>query len=236
MYNKDHVIKKTIDFLAQKLKNSSQSNFFCTYNASIVDWLTIRLCEEARKISAAEIYFCNTSNVLPEFEFCKQVSFSEDSFRSSRTDLVASSRSEIVYFSETSKSIIVSSLTINQAKYCRIYHKHNNIADLYPIMDLYYSDCLELAKHLGIQNKILDECIMRDAKFDFNSKEHEYCFKEDDKYYILTDQESPNKRKDWFKYSKQQKELIAKLHQREKLTRHKEIRSRTDLYPVLQGT
>ena len=103
----------------------------------------------------------------------------------------------------------------------RYFDKHDSSADLYPLLDLYRSEVIE---PLGL------------GTYDKYSAEGEYIDRENEKNGIITSDDPPNKHKSWYKYTKDQKILIAKMHAREKATRHKDLLSRGAVFPRLRDT
>lgn len=115
--------------------------------------------------------------------------------------------------------LIVSPLTRSEGIINRSFNKHLHKADVYPLLDLYRSEACMLSR------KVMQE---RD--------EEEYIDRETAKNKIITLDAPPNKHPEWYKYTKAQKALIAKMHAREKATRHKDLLSRGALYPRIRDT
>lgn len=105
---------------------------------------------------------------------------------------------------EASNAIVVSSLNRTRGCIERRFDKYMDTADVYPILSLYHSESSPTEFYLDHE---LLEAIDRDNK----------------KTNIVTSEESPHKNPEWFRYTFQQKEIVAKLHQREKATRHKSL-------------
>jgi predicted ATPase len=113
--------------------------------------------------------------------------------------------------------IAVSLLLREEINITRDYNKRTNgNMDLYPFGDLYLSDIRELADYLRV-------------KYEDKSTKG-YSYKEihdmdiiNTKTNIIFNDEQPSLYKEWYGFTLPQKELIIKLHHREKVTRHKKI-------------
>ncbi len=117
--------------------------------------------------------------------------------------------------------LIVSPLCRNEGIIDRSFDKHKHIADVYPLLDLYRTEIIDLVGH-DIYNQ--------------ETTDKEYIDKENIKTGIITSDEPPNKNKNWYKYTRDQKVLIAEMHSREKATRHKDLLSRGAVYPRIRDT
>lgn len=66
-----------------------------------------------------------------------------------------------------------------------------------------------------------DEDLTTESEMGFTFKELEWADQEDSNYFIISNDPSPTSHYNWIRYTGRQKEIIAKLHQIEKATRHK---------------
>ena len=127
-------------------------------------------------------------------------------------------KSHISFISERENGIIAGIANKNQLELIRCYHKYGGgLGDLFPFAELYRSEILELTTYLNIDvpaNELIN---------DLSYEELEWASRENSQNNIIVNDEPPNKVKVWFKYTKRQKEIISKLHQIEKKTRHKKI-------------
>lgn len=93
----------------------------------------------------------------------------------------------------------------------RAYSK-NCIGDILPFADLFYSELVELFS------------ISKNYKIkDFESKDLEWAWRENSISNIIFDVQDPVKNKDWGRFTLEQRKLVTKLHQIEKLTKHKRV-------------
>jgi hypothetical protein len=216
--NKDKVIQRITDFISDYINSCNKNNLLIIGNETLEDWFTIRLAELSRRNSGSEVYYVQTVSNNIRFEFAKAIILPEENFRD-----------EVILFCENNSCLILSQLTRNRAKIYRDYHKHLHLGDIYPLLDIYYSEIEYLSSIINKNNSniILNNSIL-------NTPEYEFCYMEDEKNSIISSNELPTKNKNWFKYTKNQKELIASLHQREKLTRHKDLYSKNLPYPIVR--
>jgi len=123
------------------------------------------------------------------------------------------------YCAENTNGIIVSLLNKSKYNIIRYYPKYGSSqGDIYPLIDLYESD---IANLLDIA---FDSFVPYFSNITYN--DIEWAQEENKKYGIIENDELPQHTSTWFKYTLSQKEIISKLHQREKQTRHKIIAGR----------
>jgi hypothetical protein len=116
-------------------------------------------------------------------------------------------------YADAYNGLLIGSLSRND-RLSRTYGKwKEGRADLFPIYDLYLSEINQLLQFNGLGD-FCHEMTSIDEVTEYLDAQHPDI--------ILAD-EMPNKNKMWFRYTMQQKEAIAKLHAREKKTRHKQI-------------
>lgn len=204
--NHNLVLNKIINFLSDYIKSSNKKSFIIKYNDFINSALIVYLCVQARKKCGATIYVTGSFPVHDLSVILDSVHY------------IGHKEDSIFDLADINNSLIVSSLDKTRGVITKKFHKYNDAADIYPILDLYYSEVIELIDRIFPENE-------------FNKKypDHElieWVDREDLKTGIVSSNESPTNNKMWFKYTIPQKEMIAKLHQREKLTRHKRIAGR----------
>jgi hypothetical protein len=95
-------------------------------------------------------------------------------------------------------------------------------ADIFPLFDLDYSDIIDMTNSLWPEKQW--------PQPPDNVSDIEFCNEAESLYGIITGEDSPNRHYRWPYFIHSQKAIIAKVHQREKLTRHKAL---TRPYPVL---
>jgi len=116
-------------------------------------------------------------------------------------------------YADVNNGLLIGSLNRND-RLNRTYGKWNEgRADLFPIYDLYLSEINQLLRLHGLGD-CCREMTSEDEMVEYLDSQHSDI--------ILAD-EMPNKNKMWFRYTLPQKEYIAKLHAREKKTRHKQV-------------
>lgn len=121
-------------------------------------------------------------------------------------------RLQMYRWARSTNGIILDDRNKNE-HYLREYQKEE-IADFFPLVDLYHSELLQLLQHL-LPNHSLQPA------FALPQLEKEWAIKQDELHQIITGNLDPAKHPAWLGYIGQQRALIAQLQQREKLTRHK---------------
>jgi len=120
-------------------------------------------------------------------------------------------------FVDANNGVAVSLMSREEINITRDYHKRTDgNMDLYPFGDLFLSEILDLAKYLNIKSEPTDTkwYSFKDIEdMDFINKRTN----------IIFDESQPSSYKEWYSFTLPQKEMIIKLHHREKQTRHKKI-------------
>lgn len=119
----------------------------------------------------------------------------------------------------SNNGLIIDPLTRSHL-FCRSYAK-NFVGDMLPFGDLYLTEAIALASNMP-QLRGLNEPDTNRLVKEFTPEELEWADRENQIHDIIYSWElDPIKHKEWGRYSMKQKEIIAKLHQIEKMTRHK---------------
>ena len=105
--------------------------------------------------------------------------------------------------------VIVGSVT-RELLFCRAYHK-GCAGDLLPFADLFLSEILQLYPDVG-EHPGTDE---------FTIEELEWACRENDATNIIESSSDPAKHRSWGRFTLRQRQVVARLNQIEKLTRHK---------------
>ena len=113
--------------------------------------------------------------------------------------------------------IIVDPLTIDNI-FMRTYNK-NHFGDILPLGDLYLIEVHALYKYLDLGD---DKVSLLGAR-GWGPSDIEWANRQNDICSIISSEEDPVKHRDWNWYSAKQREMVAKMHQIEKRTRHKTI-------------
>jgi len=110
----------------------------------------------------------------------------------------------------------------------RAYNKYGSSnADILPLSDLYHSEIVELFYFIYHTNRyaksyIIDKANNELPKYDtITNEEGEWADRENVRTNIITSEDDPIKHRDWQRYTLRQRQVIAKMHQAEKMSRHK---------------
>ncbi len=223
--NVEKCIQVIADYLSDYIKKSNRKNFIIEYNNHVLDYVTVKLCEVARQKCGAEIYTYSAFEP-PKFDFAKPLIYDP------MEEVAIALDRQFIMNCDKHKAIIVSGMCRTSGIVERAFHKHLSFADIYPVLDLYYSEILQLYEYFGRNEDVHEQHAFHLYK---NHEMLEYCDRENSKNKIIESDTSPDKNPTWFKYTSDQKKAIAKLHQKEKLTRHKDLLSRGALFPSLRN-
>jgi hypothetical protein len=121
---------------------------------------------------------------------------------------------ELYKLAKLNNGVVASSLDYTYSKFCRKYSKaRQNLADIFPLKSLLYSEVVEIAEHLtGNTYEREDDWEMQ-----------EWAIHIDQECSIVSSVTRPNANKKWPYLTMFQKSFVAALHAREKKTKHKDI-------------
>lgn len=118
--------------------------------------------------------------------------------------------------------LVVGSIN-KSAMLTRHYGKYTHaLADIFPIADLYESEVRSIV--YSIVGDINTPNTISNLLLDYD--EIEWADKENNKTNIITRDTRPQDDKYWYKYTVRQKEIISRIYQIEKKTRHKSINNK----------
>lgn len=178
---------------------------------TIKDWI----CDYAEKNGKSTLIVIDDSS--NGFELLKKVCLSQTKFKfeiPSQECIATKYLYTLLTLAKNTNGIILSTLNKTQFNLIRAFQKYGtHNMDIFPLIDLYES---EISSLLGVTQ-------YNTKHMDFFILDIEWAQEENKKYGIIENDELPQHTSNWFKYTLPQKELISKLHQREKQTRHKNI-------------
>lgn len=145
------------------------------------------------------------------------------------------------FYAYSTQGIVVGTRNRSENNIVRHFHKYGDgCIDIAPIADLFKSEVYQLFEYLTKSNDIMPQAALDiwhtppatdlwgpdvgltdEAELGVTYSEIEWADRENLRSNIISSDDDPTKFKTWFGYTLRQKEIIAKLHQLEKLTRHK---------------
>ena len=167
------------------------------------------------------IFDDNSPGALFTIHICNQITRARTLVENPHPGELAWEPSErLIETADSKNGLIVGTLTRNEGHLLRKYHKYGKGAcDIFPIADLYHSEIVDILDFLNIPN-IFDEKIDEILTY----SDVEWADRENERSGIIEKDEDPkNKSSGWFRFTLKQKEIISRLHQIEKRTRHKRI-------------
>jgi hypothetical protein len=215
---RDQASKRGIDSLIVRLSNTLSS--ICN----------LHLCQKTQM--HVEVFICENDSFATEFlyGFCNKDNIHTNSYLSSDVIDQISEITRAAICGEKEK-LVVSSINKIEFLYTRPYIK-NEYIDILPLADLFYSEIhamyLELINDINLYNHSFDKqnkSLLNDldwiADIDYRTGLPNLLDNLPRRDGIIKSLDDPTKHSDWFKFTIKQKELIAKIHQIEKLTKHK---------------
>lgn len=126
---------------------------------------------------------------------------------------------DVLSLNSSKNGIIISSIDRNNFNLIRNYNKYTNGGgDLLPVADLFNSEIEEVLLETDNSNYIVKS---NTQIFDLSLEEIEWADRQNIIFNIVEDEKDPLKNPNSLGYMGRQKQIISKIYQREKLTRHK---------------
>ncbi len=187
--------------------------------AQIIEWLRAELIRTRSRCFVVQTNMRFSLYSMATARLCQQVAntFNIDFDVSLVTDEF-SLAADAVRYAEKHRGLIVGGLSREQV-FARDYHKYSSgLIDILPIAELYHHEILDLSRSLSLSIQ-MQEPIIRELP----ASMIEWADRENISSNIVVAEASPNTSRVWFRYMLPQKEALSKLHQFEKLTRHKAL-------------
>jgi hypothetical protein len=194
--NPEKFVEKMQDWLNQQLKEANKDKFI-TFDRPEVPHFYVELIE---KIVPKFITLISADSLSDENSF-ERAAFCN-------------------HWAETNNALIISTLSLAEI-FARSYHKYTSgLADLFPFGQLKYDELVSLAKYFNLNHDNKKPLIITKTNIDLI----EWAYRENNASQIISKTDRPEKNALWFRYTIPQKEVISLLHQRDKSTKHKELR------------
>jgi hypothetical protein len=216
--NHSFIIEHLAIWLATYIKNAGRNVFVVGFNGTRSDALLLQICSKATEnyggLSTHALAFGTKSIDITKV------------FNGKITHCIDKESIEYYYLGchdiANNNGIVVGPVDKSFGKYSRNYGKRaEGSADVFPLFDMNYSDIINITDSLW--PNLWPECN--------TASDLEFCNNAESLYGIITCEESPHKHSRWPYFIQNQKSIIAKVHQREKLTRHKDLSNKP--YPKL---
>jgi len=208
------LIEHVASWLAKYMEESGRKVFIVNYNGARSDALVLKVCSEATSIKKGLSTICLYQDFFPK-EFMG---------RSYKIDIpVIPNITGTEYmiankWADDKDGVVIGSVDKTFGKYKRTYTKiEYSLCDIFPLYDLYYSEIIHLTDFIWPDAK------WRDAEVD-DYKMLEFCVRAENSFGIITSTNPPHKHEMWHTFTGTQKKFVAECQQREKKTRHKELR------------
>ena len=127
-------------------------------------------------------------------------------------------------YCKNNNELAVGSITKSEYTLVKLFKTRiDDMYDCYPIIDLYKSECKELAKLMQLPNQIINSQSLTENSFGFNYDQLEWISREDENMRIISSLSTPNSAKFWALYNEQNKKLANKVFQLNKQNKEKII-------------
>jgi len=216
--NQDLLIEHLSKWLAEYAKAAGRSVFVVGFDGTRSDALLLHICSQATEnyggLATHALSF-PTSTIKIRQVFNGMVTYSIDS----SPGYCYLQCHEIAH----DRGIVVGPVDRTFGLYYRSYGKRAaGSADIFPLFDLEYSEIVEITDSLwpGLWPAESTDII----------SDIEFCNEAEAMFGIITCEEPPHRHARWPYFIHTQKAVIAKIHQREKQTRHKKL---DRPYPIL---
>lgn len=121
-------------------------------------------------------------------------------------------------------ALAVGNVTKSEYSLVRLFKTRiDDIYDCYPIIDLYKSECKELAKFMGLPGPVIEGKSLMEDSFGYNYDQLEWISREDENIKIISSLSTPNAARFWGLYNDQNKKLATKVFQLNKQNKDKSI-------------
>lgn len=214
MSKEDVLIEHIASWLSKYMIDSGKKTFIVKYNKTRADALLLKVCSEATSIKKGLSTICLYQDASPKTYLGRSYKIDAPHIPNiSDIDYMIAQK-----WADDRDGVLLSPINKTFGKYNRTYTKTSySISDILPLYDLYYSEILQICNYLW-----------PDLKFDDSGvddyKMLEFCIKAEYTFGIITSDASPHKHNMWHTFTSTQKRFIGEAQQREKKTRHKEVR------------
>lgn len=214
MSKEDVLIEYISNWLANYLIDSGRKVFVVKYNETRSDALLLKICSEATTLKKGLSTICLYQDTKPQMYLGRAYKLDIPHIPNiNDIDYIIAQK-----WADDRDGIVLSSIDKTFGKYYRSYSKTSySLSDIFPLYDLYYSDIVQITDYLWPDMKF------QDIEVD-DYKMLEFCIKAENTFGIITSENSPHKHGMWHTFTSTQKRFIGESQQREKKTRHKEVK------------
>jgi NAD+ synthase len=235
----DKVYSYLRDWISLSASKSYKNGFVSVFTGGLDSALTIALCLKASVVAHNTIVFMGFKKDNEELlENWINSNFGSESFtiiKPNHPKLVLPGLEGIdqqasfipAYvdlYCKSGNALSVGAVTRSEYNLVKFFRTRiDDVYDCYPIIDLYKSECKVLAKHIGLPDKIINSKSITEESFGFSFDQLEWLDREDDNIKIVSSLSNPNSSKFWGLYNQNNKELVHKVFQLDKLNKTKVI-------------
>lgn len=127
-------------------------------------------------------------------------------------------------YCKNNDALAVGSVTKSEYSLVKLFKTRiDDVYDCYPVIDLYKSECKELAILMQLPGAIVNSKSLMEDSFGFNYDDLEWVVREDENIKIVSSLSTPNGARFWGLYNEQKKKLTTKVYQLTKQNKEKSI-------------
>lgn len=119
-------------------------------------------------------------------------------------------------YSELNQSVTFGAITKSEYSMVNFFKKTQECFDFYPLIDLYKSECKELAFELDLPKSIIDSKSLTEDSFGYSFEDIEWLDRENENTNLISSASSPMNIPHWALFNSQKKALIFKIYNMKK--------------------
>ena len=127
-------------------------------------------------------------------------------------------------YCKNNTALAIGSVTKSEYSLVKLFKTRiDDMYDCYPLIDLYKSECKELAAYMKLPDSIFNAKSLMEDSFGYNYDQLEWLCREDENIKIISSLSTPNGARFWGLYNEQSKKLANKVYQLNKQNKDKAI-------------
>lgn len=234
---RDKIIRYITDWLSGQLLADNKQSLVCVVSGGVDSCVSARLClnTSAKKVFMIFMGFKEDEeesfrNYLSNIKTNKyeiiipnhpELSISHGVADENKLSLIPAYVDSIA---RNNNSITVGAINKSEYEFVKFFRKRvDTIFDVYPIIDLYRSEIIELGVHFGLPENITSSKSITEKSFGFTYDELEWLSREDNNINIVSGLKDPSTAKYWALYNTRNKELVKAVYKMSKLNSSKKI-------------
>lgn len=118
----------------------------------------------------------------------------------------------VALYSDLNQSVSFGSITKSEHCLVPFFKRSQECFDFYPLIDLYKSECKEIAEHFGLPKEIINSKSIMEDSFGYSFDDLEWLSRENESTKIISSTTSPMQIPHWALFDSNKKALITKIY------------------------